>query len=279
MVGRAGERRRDRPRGARRADGRDRRVSPLPPARRVARAGRTREGRAVPRRDLLGSAGAGVRRPRGADPAPRPRAGRPRRQPDRPRVHRRCLGGLPVRRALTGPGLASSPVSRRADDGLTLSDTYIAAAVRCAPPANKPTVDERDACAPFLVREMRLLSELRVVVALGGFGWDAAIRAFADLGHDARPKPRFGHLAEARVGPSRAAGLVPPIAAEHVHRPLDSGHAGRGCVSGMRDRRVHLTPNRASGRGVTVRAARGPGATRGCSRTCQARRMRRPCAC
>jgi uracil-DNA glycosylase len=112
--------------------------------------------------------------------------------------------------ALYRAGLASSPVSRRADDGLTLSGTYIAAAVRCAPPANKPTVDERDACAPFLVREMRLLSELRVVVALGGFGWDAAIRAFADLGHDARPKPRFEHLAEARVGPRVLLGSYHP---------------------------------------------------------------------
>ncbi len=112
--------------------------------------------------------------------------------------------------ALSRAGLASSPISRRADDGLTLSDTYIAAAVRCAPPANKPTVDERDACAPFLVREMRLLSELRVVVALGGFGWDAAIRAFADMGHQARPKPQFGHLAEARVGPHVLLGSYHP---------------------------------------------------------------------
>ena len=103
--------------------------------------------------------------------------------------------------ALHRAGLASSPVSRRADDGLMLTDAYIAAAVRCAPPANKPTIDERDACAPFLVREMRLLSEVRVVVALGAFGWDAALRAFADLGHELRPRPRFGHLAEVGIGP------------------------------------------------------------------------------
>jgi uracil-DNA glycosylase family 4 len=105
--------------------------------------------------------------------------------------------------ALHRAGLADRPVSRRADDGLTLTDVYIAAAVRCAPPANKPTTLERDTCAPFLVREMALLSSIRVVLALGAFGWDAGLRALADLGH--RPaagnKPRFGHGTEARVGP------------------------------------------------------------------------------
>ena len=75
-------------------------------------------------------------------------------------------------------GLADRPASRRADDGLTLTDAYIAAAVRCAPPANKPTPSERDTCAPFLEREIRLLDRLVVVVALGQFGWDAALRAF-----------------------------------------------------------------------------------------------------
>ena len=85
-------------------------------------------------------------------------------------------------RALHAEGLADRPVSRRADDGLTLFDTYIAAAVRCAPPANKPTPAERDNCAPFLVRELGLLTEVRVLVALGQFGWDAALRALASLG-------------------------------------------------------------------------------------------------
>jgi uracil-DNA glycosylase len=103
--------------------------------------------------------------------------------------------------AMFRAGLADRPASRRADDGLTLTDTYIAAAVRCAPPANKPTIDERDNCAPYLVREMGLLSSARVVVALGSFGWDAALRAFAGLGHRAVVKPRFGHLAEVSVGP------------------------------------------------------------------------------
>ena len=112
--------------------------------------------------------------------------------------------------ALHAVGLADRPASRRADDGLTLTDTYIAAAVRCAPPANKPTTDERDACAPFLSREIALLSELRVVVALGAFGWDAALRAFGSLGHSVRPKPQFGHAAEAQVGPYTLLGSYHP---------------------------------------------------------------------
>jgi uracil-DNA glycosylase family 4 len=112
--------------------------------------------------------------------------------------------------ALHARGLADRRSSRRADDGLTLTDTYIAAAVRCAPPANKPTVDERDACAPFLAREITLLTELRVAVALGAFGWDAALRAFAALGHTSRPKPRFGHAAEVVFGPYMLLGSYHP---------------------------------------------------------------------
>ena len=113
-------------------------------------------------------------------------------------------------RALHAEGLADRPVSRRADDGLTLFDTYIAAAVRCAPPANKPTPAERDNCAPFLVRELGLLTEVRVLVALGAFGWDAALRALASLGHEVRPRPRFGHGAEVVIGPYTLLGTYHP---------------------------------------------------------------------
>jgi uracil-DNA glycosylase family 4 len=104
--------------------------------------------------------------------------------------------------ALHRAGLADRPESRRADDGLTLTDTYIAAAVRCAPPANKPTIEERDTCAPFLVREMALLASVWVVLALGAFGWDAALRTMAAAGQQPadRVKPRFGHGAEVEVG-------------------------------------------------------------------------------
>ena len=112
--------------------------------------------------------------------------------------------------ALHEVGLADRPASRRADDGLTLTDAYIAAAVRCAPPANKPTPTERDTCAPFLVRELGLLTEVRVVVALGAFGWDAALRAFGTMGHEARPRPRFGHGAEVPVGPYTLLGSYHP---------------------------------------------------------------------
>lgn len=109
-------------------------------------------------------------------------------------------------------GLASSPTSRRADDGLRLHDAYLAAAVRCAPPANKPTPLERDTCAPFLARELALLPRVRVIVALGGFGWDAALRVLAVGGHTpaATRRPVFGHLAETEVGPYRLLGSYHP---------------------------------------------------------------------
>ena len=114
--------------------------------------------------------------------------------------------------ALHRAGLADRAVSRRADDGLTLTDVYIAAAVRCAPPANKPTIVERDTCAPFLVREMALLTSVRVVLALGAFGWDAGLRALAALGHlpAGGAKPRFGHGAEKRLGPYVLVGSYHP---------------------------------------------------------------------
>jgi len=107
-------------------------------------------------------------------------------------------------------GFANRPVSRRAGDGLALADAYVTAAVRCAPPANKPTIVERDSCAPYLVREIRLLERLAVVVALGGFAWDAALRAFDALGHTTRPRPRFGHGASAAIGPYRLLGSYHP---------------------------------------------------------------------
>jgi uracil-DNA glycosylase family 4 len=112
--------------------------------------------------------------------------------------------------ALHTVGLADRPASRRADDGLTLLDTYIAAAVRCAPPANKPTIEERDTCAPWLGLELGLLARVRVIVALGAFGWDAGLRVLAQGGHVVRPKPRFGHGAEARVGPYVLLGTYHP---------------------------------------------------------------------
>ena len=108
-------------------------------------------------------------------------------------------------------GWANQPSSVHRSDGLKLLGAYISAVVKCAPPANKPTIDERDRCLPYLVRELSTLTAVRVIVALGAFGWDGALRALAardTTGVGAplaptipRPKPRFGHLAEARIGP------------------------------------------------------------------------------
>ena len=97
-------------------------------------------------------------------------------------------------------GFASQPQSVHRGDGLTLRDAYIAAAVRCAPPANKPLPEERDRCLPYLVDEVRTLPRLRVVVALGSFAWDAALRVHASVtGKKVSPNPRFGHGAEAEL--------------------------------------------------------------------------------
>jgi uracil-DNA glycosylase len=105
-------------------------------------------------------------------------------------------------RALHAQGMSDRPVSRRADDGLRLIGTRVAAAVRCAPPANRPTPAEQRTCRPYLVRELELLRDLRVVVALGAIGWDAALRALAALGHGTpTPKPKFAHGAETTIGP------------------------------------------------------------------------------
>jgi uracil-DNA glycosylase family 4 len=97
--------------------------------------------------------------------------------------------------ALHRAGLAAQPTSVRADDGQRLIGVRMVAAVRCAPPANKPTPQERDTCRPWLVRELQLLAPtLRVVVVLGGFGWQALLPNLAAAGYRLpRPLPRFGH--------------------------------------------------------------------------------------
>jgi uracil-DNA glycosylase family 4 len=82
-----------------------------------------------------------------------------------------------------------------------LRDCFIAAAVRCAPPANRPSTSERDNCLPYFARELALLSAARVIVCLGGFAWDAGLRVLAGRGAAIpRPRPRFGHGAEAQIG-------------------------------------------------------------------------------
>jgi uracil-DNA glycosylase family 4 len=104
--------------------------------------------------------------------------------------------------ALHAAGLANRPVSIRRGDGLEARGLWVTAPVKCAPPGNKPLPSERDNCAPYLAREVAALGRLRVVVALGSFAWAAALRTFAAFGAQLpRPLPRFGHGAEATVGP------------------------------------------------------------------------------
>jgi uracil-DNA glycosylase len=99
--------------------------------------------------------------------------------------------------ALHRTGFANQPVSLHAGDGLALDDAWITAAVRCAPPANKPSPAERDTCLPYAVRELELLAGVRVIVCLGAFAWDAALRILAARGIAVpRPRPRFGHGVE-----------------------------------------------------------------------------------
>jgi uracil-DNA glycosylase family 4 len=97
-------------------------------------------------------------------------------------------------RAMHRAGLANQPESVSADDGLVLQDAWVTAAVKCAPPANRPLPDERDACAPFLQREFDALANVRVVVCLGQFGYEAACTHFG-----VRPRPKFGHGVEVAI--------------------------------------------------------------------------------
>ena len=108
--------------------------------------------------------------------------------------------------ALYRAGLASQPTSVRADDGLRLRGCRMTAAVRCAPPANKPTPDEEARCRPFLRRELDLCPQARVLLALGEFAWRATLRAL----DPPRPWPRFGHGAEARIGEPTLLGSYHP---------------------------------------------------------------------
>ncbi|MGH2852905.1 MAG: uracil-DNA glycosylase [Solirubrobacteraceae bacterium] len=100
--------------------------------------------------------------------------------------------------ALWRAGFANQPTSTHRGDGLRVDDAWITAAVRCAPPANRPTGGERDECLPWSVRELELLPRIRVALCLGAFAWDAALRlrAAASGVQPPRPRPRFGHGAE-----------------------------------------------------------------------------------
>ena len=113
--------------------------------------------------------------------------------------------------ALFRAGYASQPMSVDREDGLRLSDAYVTAVVRCAPPANRPTPSERDTCLPYLGRELQLLDRCRTIVGLGAFAWDGSLRALAGIGcTPPRPRPRFGHGVEARVGEWTLVGCYHP---------------------------------------------------------------------
>jgi uracil-DNA glycosylase len=103
--------------------------------------------------------------------------------------------------ALHRAGLANRAVSEHRGDGQRLEDAYVTAVNRCPPPRNRPTPAERDNCLPYLARELGLLQRASVLIALGSYAWDGALRALRSLEFEIpRPKPRFGHGAEAAVG-------------------------------------------------------------------------------
>jgi uracil-DNA glycosylase len=113
--------------------------------------------------------------------------------------------------ALYRAGLANQPTSVSRDDGLRLRGAYVTAVNRCPPPQNRPTTEERDNCLPYLVRELRLLRSARVIVALGAYAWTGSLLALAEMGAEVpRPRPRFGHGAEARIGSWAMVGCFHP---------------------------------------------------------------------
>ena len=120
--------------------------------------------------------------------------------------------------ALHRAGLASHGVSAHRDDGLRLDGAFITATCRCAPPDNKPTPAEIASCAPYLDRELELLRRVRVVVALGGIAWDAVVRRAARVHPSSvpKPRPRFGHAAEAKLVVRREG---PPITLLGCYHP------------------------------------------------------------
>ncbi len=115
--------------------------------------------------------------------------------------------------AMWRAGLANQPTSSDRDDGLKLKDAWICAAVRCPPPANRPTPAERENCMPWSVRELELLGRIGVAVCLGAFAWDAALRLrsrLAGMSSPPRPKPRFAHGCEHAGEPFALLGCFHP---------------------------------------------------------------------
>ena len=134
-------------------------------------------------------------------------------------------------RCCSTTGFASQPTSVSRDDGLKLIDAYISAAVRCAPPDNKPTVEEIRTCRPYLERELELLETVQVIVALGRLAFDVYLGILRDQGKIAR---RSGFRVRSRCGtshrrrPAAADQFLPSEPAEHVHRQTYGGDVSRG---------------------------------------------------
>jgi uracil-DNA glycosylase len=161
-------------------------------------------------------------------------------------------------------GFANQPQSVHKDDGLRLVDSYIAAVVRCAPPDNKPLPSEFDHCRPYFLEELRLLKEVRVVVALGKIAFDQYLKACRDLGLGLpAPMPRFGHGVVARL-PSG----VTLIGSYHpsqqntftgrLTRPMFHGvfREARAVVDGERGRSAGARTRKIAGRAASSRARR-----------------------
>ncbi len=130
-------------------------------------------------------------------------------------------------------GFANQPTSVSRDDALELRDAYVAAAVRCAPPDNRPTPDERDRCLPYLGRELAALVRVRVIVALGAFAYDAVARVLAASGAPLpSPRPKFGHGVEISTSQRDDRRLLSPEPTEHVHGSAHRAHARRGLRAG-----------------------------------------------
>jgi uracil-DNA glycosylase family 4 len=142
--------------------------------------------------------------------------------------------------ALHRTGYANQATSVRADDGLELRDAYVAAVVRCAPPANKPTTEERDRCMPYLVRELALLERVRVIVVLGKFAYDATARVLATSGSPLpSPRPPFGHGVEVASDRATVVGCYHPsqqntFTGKLTESMLDDVFARASALSGPR---------------------------------------------
>ncbi len=113
-------------------------------------------------------------------------------------------------RALHKAGFGNQPHARSKNDGLKLTNAYITTIVRCAPPANKPTPEERDICMEYMIQELRLLKRAKILLLLGSFVWDGTLQVLSKIGHSVRPKPTFSHGAQSQVGPYTLVGSYHP---------------------------------------------------------------------